>query len=379
MGAASSWWRRPVGRRRLVSVPYFVCARSTPAVEVVVRNSAPTSSCRTPVRARHVAGGADAPALPYTRIVRRRRLPHRRRAEAHAGRTRLQPPRRDGAAMSAPRRAGWRRWPPPLPTAAPAAASASRSARRRANRASTPLQATTRVGELSGADDAIGGRRRPTVPAEVAQRLRRQRTLQRRPVPRASTSASGPRTHRQDAGARGGAAARGRAPPAPPTASATWRRRCTSAARQHAASLGDAEEILAPAERRTAEVLFYTGCNVLRTPHIVLNVMDILDALELDFDVVGGTAHCCGVLSIPGSRPADLRAHGLIAPSSARRVGRRQRSDLVPDLHQESSTSWRGDVEPAVASTSAISASSCAANLEALRGALRRRTSPGAA
>jgi len=51
------------------------------------------------------------------------------------------------------------------------------------------------------------------------------------------------------------------------------------------------KKILAPAERRTADVLFYTGCNVLRTPHIVLNVMDILDALELDFDVVGGTAH----------------------------------------------------------------------------------------
>ena len=58
--------------------------------------------------------------------------------------------------------------------------------------------------------------------------------------------------------------------------------------------------ILAPAERRTADVLFYTGCNVLRTPHIVLNVMDILDALELDFDVVGGTAHCCACRLVSG-------------------------------------------------------------------------------
>src|SRR5262245_623968 len=63
------------------------------------------------------------------------------------------------------------------------------------------------------------------------------------------------------------------------------------------------KRILAPAEQRTAEVLFYTGCNVLRTPHIVLNVMDILDALELDFDVVGGTAHCCGVYQF---QEADL-------------------------------------------------------------------------
>jgi Fe-S oxidoreductase len=64
------------------------------------------------------------------------------------------------------------------------------------------------------------------------------------------------------------------------------------------------------------DVLFYTGCNVLRTPHIVLNVMDILDALELDFDVVGGTAHCCGVYQF---QEADLPTYErwAIAPSSA--------------------------------------------------------------
>ena len=32
------------------------------------------------------------------------------------------------------------------------------------------------------------------------------------------------------------------------------------------------KRILAPAEKRRAEVLFYTGCNVLRTPHIVLKI-----------------------------------------------------------------------------------------------------------
>ena len=69
------------------------------------------------------------------------------------------------------------------------------------------------------------------------------------------------------------------------------------------------KKILAPAEKRTADVLFYTGCNVLRTPHIVLNVMDILDALELDFDVVGGTAHCCGVYQF---QEADLPTYERI-------------------------------------------------------------------
>jgi heterodisulfide reductase subunit D len=53
--------------------------------------------------------------------------------------------------------------------------------------------------------------------------------------------------------------------------------------------------ILAPVERRSADVLFYTGCNVLKTAHIVFNVMDIMDAIGIDADVVGGPSHCCGV------------------------------------------------------------------------------------
>lgn len=77
--------------------------------------------------------------------------------------------------------------------------------------------------------------------------------------------------------------------------------------------------ILAPAEHRTADVLFYTGCNVLRTPHIVLNVMDILDALELDFDVVGGAAHCCGVYQF---QEADLPTYERIGHRTFQRFGR---------------------------------------------------------
>jgi Fe-S oxidoreductase len=78
------------------------------------------------------------------------------------------------------------------------------------------------------------------------------------------------------------------------------------------------QRILPPAEKRTADVLFYTGCNVLRTPHIVLNVMDILDALELDFDVVGGTAHCCGVYQF---LEADLPTYERIGHRTFQRFG----------------------------------------------------------
>lgn len=58
------------------------------------------------------------------------------------------------------------------------------------------------------------------------------------------------------------------------------------------------------------EVVFYTGCNVLRTPHIVLLALDILDALGVSYRVLGGTGNCCGVLQF---RAADLDVSGRIA------------------------------------------------------------------
>ncbi|TAJ82926.1 (Fe-S)-binding protein [Reyranella sp.] len=86
------------------------------------------------------------------------------------------------------------------------------------------------------------------------------------------------------------------------------------------------KKILVPAERRTADVLFYTGCNVLRTPHIVLNVMDILDSLDLDFDVVGGTAHCCGVYQF---QEADLPTYERMGHRTFQRFGQSGASKVL--------------------------------------------------
>lgn len=58
------------------------------------------------------------------------------------------------------------------------------------------------------------------------------------------------------------------------------------------------------------DVVFYTGCNVLKTPHIVLLCLDILDALDVSYHVMGGPGDCCGVIQF---RTADLGASGRIA------------------------------------------------------------------
>ena len=64
------------------------------------------------------------------------------------------------------------------------------------------------------------------------------------------------------------------------------------------------------------DVVFYTGCNVLKTPHIVLLCLDILDALGLSYQVMGGPGDCCGVLQF---RTGDIDTSGRIAYSTTDR------------------------------------------------------------
>lgn len=54
--------------------------------------------------------------------------------------------------------------------------------------------------------------------------------------------------------------------------------------------------VLAPPRTREAPVVFYLGCNALRTPHLLFNAMYVLDALEVDYEVVGGPGVCCGII-----------------------------------------------------------------------------------
>ena len=55
---------------------------------------------------------------------------------------------------------------------------------------------------------------------------------------------------------------------------------------------------VAPGKVAAAEpvdVVFYTGCNVWKTPHIVLTALDTLDAVDVSARVMGGPSMCCGV------------------------------------------------------------------------------------
>lgn len=66
-----------------------------------------------------------------------------------------------------------------------------------------------------------------------------------------------------------------------------------------------------PGER--PDFVFYTGCNVLKTPHIALLALDIMDVLGVTYKVMGGPNHCCGVIQL---RTGDTEVSGRQATSS---------------------------------------------------------------
>jgi Fe-S oxidoreductase len=50
-----------------------------------------------------------------------------------------------------------------------------------------------------------------------------------------------------------------------------------------------------PPRQSPPEIVFYTGCNIIKTPHIALLCLDMLDLLGVDYEVMGGPGQCCGV------------------------------------------------------------------------------------
>jgi heterodisulfide reductase subunit D len=98
---------------------------------------------------------------------------------------------------------------------------------------------------------------------------------------------------------------------------------------------------LSPTMKSRADVIFYLGCNVLRTPHIVFNVMDILEAMELDYEVLvlqrgftpGGSPvrfGACDGSETPQGCSAVERPASQALTAHQRRVGAIRRSRPSP-------------------------------------------------
>ena len=87
-----------------------------------------------------------------------------------------------------------------------------------------------------------------------------------------------------------------------------------------------------PAPRPAPDVVFYTGCNVLRTPHIALLCLDVLDALGVRYEVMGGPSHCCGIFQYRSGDAAGAGRVGFNTICPPRRRRRPGGALLVPEL-----------------------------------------------
>jgi heterodisulfide reductase subunit D len=59
----------------------------------------------------------------------------------------------------------------------------------------------------------------------------------------------------------------------------------------------EARRLLVPPRPRKVPIVFYLGCNAVRTPNVLFNAMTLLDAVDADYEVVGGPSSCCGVIA----------------------------------------------------------------------------------
>ena len=74
------------------------------------------------------------------------------------------------------------------------------------------------------------------------------------------------------------------------------------------------------------DFIFYTGCNVLRTPHIALLALDIMDALGVSYRVMGGPSHCCGVVHM---RAGDTEITGRVATRTIDRLSQSKSGQVL--------------------------------------------------
>jgi Fe-S oxidoreductase len=74
------------------------------------------------------------------------------------------------------------------------------------------------------------------------------------------------------------------------------------------------------------DFVFYTGCNVLKTPHIALLALDVMDALGISYEVMGGPTHCCGVQQL---RAGDVATFGRVAESTLDKLARSKTGEVL--------------------------------------------------
>jgi Fe-S oxidoreductase len=90
--------------------------------------------------------------------------------------------------------------------------------------------------------------------------------------------------------------------------------------------LGQRRDAAADEPDQDPDFVFYTGCNVLKTPHIALLALDVMDALGVTYRVMGGPTHCCGVHQL---RTGDTETLGRFATTTMDKLAATKSGQVV--------------------------------------------------
>jgi Fe-S oxidoreductase len=74
------------------------------------------------------------------------------------------------------------------------------------------------------------------------------------------------------------------------------------------------------------DIVFYTGCNIGKTPHIALLVLEVLDALGVKYEVMGGVATCCGIQHF---KQGDAATTGRLGFNTIERLSRPKAARVI--------------------------------------------------
>ena len=81
-----------------------------------------------------------------------------------------------------------------------------------------------------------------------------------------------------------------------------------------------------PATGEKPDFVFYTGCNVLKTPHIALLALDIMDSIGVTYEVMGGPTHCCGIVQM---RMGDVATSGRFGEATIDKLSHSKSGQVV--------------------------------------------------
>lgn len=89
-------------------------------------------------------------------------------------------------------------------------------------------------------------------------------------------------------------------------------------------------EPAAPKSPTPPDVVLYTGCNVHKTPHILVLCLEILAALGFTYEVIGGPTACCGILQFTAGDAGSAGRAGLSTLDKIEAVGASRKLSWCP-------------------------------------------------